>query len=463
MPEKQIIIRFEQSHKQTVGEITKIVGLVKARYFIPIIDELNLEANPRDSKTGGVTEAIQESIKTDTNLLPFKTKGLLLASSRYEELERGRVRISPSDENVEGILDGGHNTLAIGLYILEQALHVFGEKLPKGRKTWEEFKLLWQDFRHLIDDYQELTVSSEGEQTDLDFLIPVELIVPKNPTDFESAELFRNNLFDICSARNNNVQLNTATKANQQGYFDVLREMIAAEDPELSARIEWKTNAGGDIKVQDIVALAWIPLSLVSRVKDERNAVIEPPAPNKLYSGKGACLEAFKRLMSSDEVTIPLDSDYKRKLNNPEVESAFRVAASIPALYDYIFEKFPEKYNASGGNYGRITAVKKLNETRRVAVAPFSGRQIDKLSPDGFIVPLVYGLVELMEVAEQGGVKTIRWAQNPRTFLENNLQKVVDRYAQTLVPWSYDPQKVGKSPQSYSSVRDAYKMAKLGI
>lgn len=463
MPEKQIIIRFEQSHKQTVGEITKIVGLVKARYFIPIIDELNLEANPRDSKTGGVTEAIQESIKTDTNLLPFKTKGLLLASSRYEELERGRVRISPSDENVEGILDGGHNTLAIGLYILEQALHVFGEKLPKGRKTWEEFKLLWQDFRHLIDDYQELTVSSEGEQTDLDFLIPVELIVPKNPTDFESAELFRNNLFDICSARNNNVQLNTATKANQQGYFDVLKEKIGDRNPELCSRIEWKTNGGGDIKVQDIVALTWIPLSLVVGTKDGRGMIIEPPAPNKLYSSKGVCLDAFKRLMSSDDVTIPVDSDYKRQLNNPKVESAFEVAARIPEIYDYIYEKFPDAYNGAGKNYGRITAVKKLNENRSRKLAPFSGKPINRLTPDGFIVPLVYGLIELIGEKMINGIETIVWEEDPIAFLEENFQKVVNRYAGTLEPWGYDPQKVGKSPQSYATVRDAYKMARMGI
>lgn len=54
-----IIIRFEQSNKQSVGEITKILGLVKAKSLVSIIDCLNLEANPRASSTGSVTEAIQ--------------------------------------------------------------------------------------------------------------------------------------------------------------------------------------------------------------------------------------------------------------------------------------------------------------------------------------------------------------------------------------------------------------------
>ncbi len=108
--------------EQTVGEITKMVGLVKAKYLVPIIDFLNMEANPRSSKTGPVTDGIQESIERDAEVFPFKTKGILLASSQYEKLQRNRVRITPDNPNIEGILDGGHNTLAIGLYILKKAL-----------------------------------------------------------------------------------------------------------------------------------------------------------------------------------------------------------------------------------------------------------------------------------------------------------------------------------------------------
>ena len=92
-----VIIKFDFSTEQTVGEITKIVGLAQAKYLIPIIDYLNLEANPRSSKTGSVTDAIQESIENSPSLFPFKTKGILLASSQYERLERNRVRISPKN------------------------------------------------------------------------------------------------------------------------------------------------------------------------------------------------------------------------------------------------------------------------------------------------------------------------------------------------------------------------------
>ena len=85
------IIKFESSAKQTVGEITKIVGLVRAKYMVHIIDSLNLEANPRSAKTGPITQAIQESIESDPMLFPFKTKGVLLAASQYRTLDRGRI------------------------------------------------------------------------------------------------------------------------------------------------------------------------------------------------------------------------------------------------------------------------------------------------------------------------------------------------------------------------------------
>ena len=115
---KSIIIKFDYSNEQTVGKITKIVGLVEAKFIIPIIDGLNLEANPRSAKTGSVTDAIQDSIENDSKVFPFKTKGILLASSQYEKLDRGRLKITPDNPEIEGILDGGHNTLAIGLYII---------------------------------------------------------------------------------------------------------------------------------------------------------------------------------------------------------------------------------------------------------------------------------------------------------------------------------------------------------
>lgn len=121
--EKDIVIKFEDGCGiQTVNDITKFVGLAKAKCFVSIIDNLNLEANPRSSKTGAVTDAIEETIESSPELFPFMSKGVLLASSDYKNPKESYIKIIPDDPKIEGILDGGHNTLAIGLHILRKAL-----------------------------------------------------------------------------------------------------------------------------------------------------------------------------------------------------------------------------------------------------------------------------------------------------------------------------------------------------
>ena len=460
--DKSVIIKFDFSVEQTVGQITKVTGFMKAKYLIPVIDILDLKANLRSSKTGPVTTSIQESIESDCNLFPFKTKGILLASSQYERLERSRIKIMPDNFEIEGILDGGHNTLAIGLYILKQSMLYAGKPFPKGEKTWDRFKELWHENRSVIDIYLD-ELRKDSSIGNLSFYVPVELLVPRDAGDFACVEAFKNDLLEICEARNNNVELNISAKANQKGFFDGLKSLMEKRNPALCSRIEWKTNDGGDIKAQDLIALAWIPLALITQVKDETGKIIEPIAANKIYSAKGSCLKQFEKLMASPDVTIKTSADYKRELKNTEVNSAFQIAVELPELYDYIYENFPALYNSADGKYGRITAVKKLNETRKEKKTPFSGNDIDILSPEGYIMPLVYGMQALMVNKTVNGHNEIAWVQPPMTFLQNNLGKIVKYYSGIINICDYDPQKVGKNAQSYEQALAGFKMAIAGI
>lgn len=454
--EKSIIIKFEIYNEQTVGDITRIIGLIRARFIPPIIENLNLEANPRASKTGAVTDAIQDSIENDPAIFPFKTKGILMASSQYEFLERNRIKLTPENLSIEGILDGGHNTLAIGLDILKKAFIHSEKSFPSGSKTWEQFKDLWEENTDLLDKYL-IYLKKNPDVKELDYLVPIELIVPRDMDDMSCVVKFKNDLFDICDARNNNVQLPNSDKANQRGFFDDLKEFMEQRNSQISNRIIWKTNDGGDIKAQDLIALSWIPLSLITPVKDNSNRTIEPVAPNKLYGGKGYCLTQFEKLMSSEEVTVVNNDDSRHKLLNDEVASALQITVDLPELYDYIYEKFPQLYNASGGCYGKISAVKSLNQKRKEKVTPFLGREIETLSPEGFITPLVYGLQTLMTNTIVNGKKTIVWTRPPKEFLALNLGKIVDQYSLVINMCDYDPQKVGKASQAYQMVIAAYR------
>jgi hypothetical protein len=88
-------------------------------------------------------------------------------------------------------------------------------------------------------------------------------------------------------------------------------------------RIEWKSKiAGGDIKVRDIIALSWIPLSLLPDLP------ANPPAPQNTYRNKGECAKLFDDLMSDDnESTRNSDgltrTSRRRRTTLAEVSDAF--------------------------------------------------------------------------------------------------------------------------------------------
>lgn len=334
-------------------------------------------------------------------------------------------------------------------------------RLSENIDRWDQFKAIWKNNREIINEY--VKAIRNGEIADeLDFYIPVEILVPVDPNNMACLNSFIGNLLEICDARNNNAELQLSAKANQKGYFNPLKYYMDEHNRTIGDRIEWKTNDGGDIKVADIVALSWISLSLITPVHDAKGREIEPVSPNLIYGGKGACLKQFDKLMSSPEVTVTETvGDYRSTLINDEVDSALKIAVEFPEIYDYIYEMFPSCYNQAGGTYGRITAVKKLNEKRKKKEAPFSGKEIDTLSPDGFIAPLIFGMQALLENKIIEGKRQIAWKQAPMPFLLNNFQKIVDSYFGLIALCDYDPQKVGKAAQSYQQVAQAVQMALL--
>jgi len=447
LPQFHAVIKFDRLVEQTVERITRFSGFVPARHFVHVIDVIDLEANPRSSKVGQVTAAIRESIENTPNDFPFKTKGVLLGASSFRRLDRDRIGVNFAKRKIEGILDGGHNTLAIGLHILARA--GVPDADIKKVKVWDDFRALWHRKAELVDILRERVRA--GESTDLDFLIPVELIVPVDPDDQVATEEFEASLLDICAARNNNVQLKIEAKANKRGYFDDLKQTLPAY---ISERVEWQQGDPKPVKVADIVALAWIPLGMVEPMPaaDDGKPVVAP-LPQNLYRNKGDCVVRFERLMSSPVVTK--EHGAIAELHDVPVFSALTIAGQIPELYELIYMKFPESYNRNDGKYGRITAVSKMNPAN--AKSPhktrFTNRDAKYASPEGFIIPLVYGLSALLERRDDG---TIAWKTDPTRFLNENLDEIAKRFKGIMQMGDFDPQKVGKSGPAYTMVRDTY-------
>jgi hypothetical protein len=440
MNPNKVIIKFEQVADQHSDVIRRLTGFVQAKYLVDLIDAADLNANPRSAKVGNVTEDIIDSIKKTKDIFPFKTKGILLAvSTPPRELERKRYELEFKDSEIEGILDGGHNTLAIAIHILNVATDE--DRAIRRVKSWSDLKETWSQYKDKVADIRD----------QLDFLVPIEILVPANDTE-ETQETFSRAILDICAARNNNVQLRLDTKANQAGHYEAIKQAL---DPKLAQAVIWKTNEPGRIPVRDIVALSWIPLSVL-KLPEGVNHI----APVQLYSSKGKCTEAFVELMENPVVSELVSGIYE--LRNPAVASAFVLLKDLPRLYDKIYMEFPDAYNKADGKFGRISSVKcyvpgRYTENpkkflRTQPTSTFHNEAMEYQYADGFIMPLVYALSVLIE--EQDG--KLKWKVDPYQFLEQNLPSIVWNYKGVLDLSHWDPARVGKNSVSYTMAKEMF-------
>ena len=437
----QVILKIEQCGEQVHGPVRKIIGLLGPKSFCHLIDVADLSANPRSAKRGSVTSEIELSLDETPELFPAKTKGILLASCSYRVLDRQRYQLTFGDTDAEGILDGGHNALAVGRHVLREAGLTNGNL--KKVADWSEFVSAWKANRQAIADIEDV----------LNFQIPIEIQVPAHMQDQDVVDEFRTSLLEIGAARNNNVQLTDETKANKQGLYDELKGFLPAD---LADRVEWKANEGGEIKVREIVALSWIPLSKLS-LPDEIRV-----NPNQIYRNKGVCVEAFNHLLRHDEVSAKVEGGYERELKNESIRSALRVSASLPDVCDQLVRQFPDAYNKAGGSFGRITAVKMFDEEkakennkkylRKKPRSPFYSREMLYTCPDGFVVPFLYGMRALMQVSSEG---IVSWSHDPFAFLGTHMVEVMRSYKLVIELGDFDPQKVGKNISAYQFAESA--------
>jgi hypothetical protein len=439
---KQVTLKIEQCHEQEYGPVRKILGLLGPKSFAHLIDVADLSANPRSAKKGAVTADIETSLKESVELFPSKTKGILIASSSYKALERQRYNLVFADPETEGILDGGHNALAIGRHILNES--GISESDLKKVRDWESFDLAWKARRQEIAAIEEL----------LEFHVPIEIQVPVRMNDQITVDEFKSSLLEIGSARNNNVQLTEETKANKQGLYETLKQELPAS---ISNNVEWKSNDGGEIKVRDLVSLCWIPMSLLDLPDNIR------VAPNQIYRNKAVCVEAFNKVMKHPDVSTTVEGGYEYQILNDSVLSAIKIGASLPLLYDEIYKKFPEAYNKSGGSFGKISAVRMFDAEKTgdknpkylksKPKTPFTKSEVLYTCPDGFLVPFIYGMRSLMK--KENGI--ISWSLDPYKFIQENMLQAMKSYRLAIELGDWDPQQVGKKISAYDFAESAIK------
>ena len=466
------IIKIENPSLRVLNNIRRITGFVKVRGLIDIITNLNLDANPRNAKKSPVTKDIIETIRETPELYPFKSKGILIGASECVELERNRYSLSFQNLKLEGILDGGHNTLAIALYLLEESILLSNnpkfiaekQKELNRVKTWDEMKKFWGKMIRSVSNLK------QKESDALDALVPVELLVPDTDSE-ENIHDFLTSILLICAARNNNVQLRDETLANQDGVFDSLKEILERQIPDVYDKVSWKTNQLGDIDIRFLISLVWIPLGVALKHLDGKGTLtsIKPLPGTTAYSSKSEAVKRYRELIKAKDISEKVTGGDKNTwvVRNSYIKSALEMVPTVLKVYDYVYENFQDAYNKNDGKFGRIEAVKNESKQRRNFITPFGRKNIEgpekMVPPAGYMMPVVYGLRELVKVDEES--KTLSWAVDPMKFFGElpNLSKIVGSFMGNMRDVGFDPQRVGKGDSPYSQVANTVKAMRLEL
>jgi len=403
------------------AKINKVISSISPLNFIKLLRYADNKVNPRTANVNRITKSIHETLETSPELLWFKSKGLLLATESCKILERNRIEITLGNLEYEGIMDGGHNTFAIAIYLIEK---LFGINIKK----WDDCKEFW------ATHYDEILNKFKEREVEFNFSIPIEIITPNNEDG--SIEEFYDYISEICSARNNNVQLSETAKGNQVGYYDYLKELLHGKFD-----VIWKTGDAGRIKSEDVISLASLPLIFLKNnglLPDDLKSL------NKIsiYSQKSRCVDFFNSVMEHQSVSN--EDKGKYILNDSYVKSALGLTEDILRFFDKMYIEFPNLYHtASPGKFGRITAVSNGVQSK----VPFNTTDVmaEYQYSFGFFYPLISGLTGLMKIDERK--KVIKWGINPANLDLSTLD--LTQYVNIIKLVQFDPQKIGKGEVFY--------------
>lgn len=405
--------------------------------FIKLLHNADSKVNPRKAKINPIVKAIEETLEYSPELYFFSSKGILLSTLYLDVLERNRVRLSFSDDDMEGIMDGGHNAFAIGRFIVKKLLN-------DDLKTWDDCIRYYRD----VDNYARLKNAYALNSDLLKFSIPVEIISPTDK-DEASIEFYSNHILEICSARNANVSLSESTKSNKEGLYDELKSCLKGAYKD---NIAWKSGEPGTIKCEDIVALACLPLIKLSESGYfKNNSNIGTLNRISLYSQKSACVKFYRNLMKDSQVSEQQFGKYD--LTDKTIKSGLELVDDIIKFFDKLYYYFPQIYNFNAGSFGRIKGVSQKENENGGYLCKYTGpfNTFAKKSTYnyayGFFYPIICSLVSLMEFKN----RRLEWIVNPLSIdLESDSVKAAFAiYTDAIKEMQYDPQKVGKSNFSY--------------
>ena len=438
--QKPLTIKLEHGNNAQLSnegiKIQRISSSVSPYHFIRLVGVADNKINPRSARENGITSDIRETLEVSPNLFWLMSKGILIATENCKILDRGRVSLS-TDGDREGIMDGGHNALAIAQYLITC---LFPE--TKMFKTWAECKFFWHNNeKEIIKRFNDA-----GGNDAFKFSIPIEIIFPGNENG--ALDEYYDTISQICTARNTNVQLKQATQDNQVGIYDILKSSLCC-----SNRVIWKSGQVGDIKVEDIVSLAVIPLIFLQENKRLPNdKSIKTLNAISVYSQKSKCVDFFGDVLKHSVISTKQEDKYV--LNNSLVRSALMMTDDIVRAYDQMYLSFPDIYNSNAGKFGRISAVDQKD--KKTVPVPFytTSQKSDYKYSAAYFLPLFCGIRKLMYIDDS--TNTLKWKKNPADSTFNFQDLNCSQYIEMVKFLDYNPLKVGKASMMYLEGLDVF-------
>ena len=457
MKNKNLVLKVDNQSFQKTRYLNKIIGTIDLKNLAKLINAVGLEANPRKSKVCNTTDQIRDTLEFNPAMFKYSSKGLLVSSSECHKLERNRLNLTYNNESIEGILDGGHNTLACGLSILEML--GFGDNKVRKIKKWDEFIEFWKEVFN-EKSFEKIDEAQGDSEKDPEAIaqLPIEIIYPSE----EGYSRFEENIYFISAARNNNTALSVTTRSNHKHYYDALKKAL---DEYISEKVTWKDNEDTGhkhpIKSQEIIALSLIPLITLQKA-GLLNEKLEKINPISLYSSKGKCVQIFDNFIkltnpANEEGREPSGEEITKNLESDElIMSAFEKMILIPELEDFIVVNFPKAYNKTGKKFGKCPKVQRysLTEkgpefTNRKQKTQYYENSSDYKYPKGFYMPIVASLNALMHVKNN----RVEWrVSDPKAFLEDNMDSILKNYFMFMESHNADPQVIGKAAFSYEQI-----------
>lgn len=195
---------------------------------------------------------------------------------------------------------------------------------------------------------------------------------------------------ELAAARNTSVQVQDKSIAELEDRFNIIKDAILKEP--YYNNIYFKENDKGEIDVTDIIAI----LNLFDIDKYPNKS----ESPIISYSGKGQCIKNY----------ISIHKEYGDTNNNPYAKMK-NIMVDIFKLYDYL-EKNMRKYYSNGVSnkkYGAVAGVTTRKEGKEAFETKFYKENIDYLTPNGFLYPILGAFRVLIE--EKDGKYV--WKANP--------------------------------------------------